>query len=564
MSWRVPDILGRHPLVGYLLLAVLCLALYVPGLTSLPPIDRDEARFAQASRQMLESGDLVDIRFQDEPRYKKPVGIYWLQAAAGALTGAGDRIWPYRLPSLLGALTAVLLTAWAGGRLFGRRTGFVGAAVLASSLLLAVEARLAKTDAALLAAICLAQGTLAIAYLRSRRGEPVALGTQLLFWAAIGIGALLKGPIILLVSGTTALVLAVIERSGRWLLSLRPAIGVPLAVAIVLPWLAVISWLSGGQFWQDSVGTDLLAKVAAGQESHGAPPGTYLALLSATFWPFSLLALLAAPWVWRHRREPAIRFCLAWLLPTWIVFEAIPTKLPHYVLPTYPALALLVAAALVRLPERASRAGRLLFAIGAPAWLLWAAAFCVTVALAPWLLGERFDVLTVAGGILALLLAGGAVLLLHRQRPVLGLGALGVLALVLYAIVFGHALPGTDPLWLSARAVAAVRAADTCAGGMQLASAGYHEPSLVFLAGRETLLVDGAAAGRLLISEPCSLALVNEREQQSFREALSDAPVESLAVVSGVNYSKGRREQLTLYRLRPQSSARAGPVEGGS
>ena len=69
----------------YLLLILLCCAFYLPGLTRLPPTDRDEARFAQASRQMLESGNYIDIRFQNVPRYKKPIGVYWLQAAAAGV-----------------------------------------------------------------------------------------------------------------------------------------------------------------------------------------------------------------------------------------------------------------------------------------------------------------------------------------------------------------------------------------------------------------------------------------------------------------------------------------------
>src|SRR5258706_9695647 len=98
-------LLGVRP---YALLAGLCLLLYLPGIAAIPPLDRDEARFAQATRQMLETGDFVQIRFQDEARNKKPVGIHWLQAASVALlsTTASAAIWPYRLPSLAGALLA--------------------------------------------------------------------------------------------------------------------------------------------------------------------------------------------------------------------------------------------------------------------------------------------------------------------------------------------------------------------------------------------------------------------------------------------------------------------------
>src|ERR1700752_1662377 len=88
----------------YVLLAGLCLLLYLPGLAAIPPLDRDEARFAQATRQMLETGDFLRIRFQDEARNNKPAGIYWLQAAAVSVssTPQSNAIWPYRVPSLLG------------------------------------------------------------------------------------------------------------------------------------------------------------------------------------------------------------------------------------------------------------------------------------------------------------------------------------------------------------------------------------------------------------------------------------------------------------------------------
>src|SRR5207249_896749 len=78
-------------------------------------------------------------------------------------------------------------------------------------------------------------------------------------------------------------------------------------------------------------------------ESHGAPPGTYFLLFWLTFWPGATLAALAAPAVWAARGKPAIEFLLAWLVPSWLVLELVITKLPHYVLPLYPAIAILIA-----------------------------------------------------------------------------------------------------------------------------------------------------------------------------------------------------------------------------
>ena len=103
---------------GPLLAALVALLAGLPVLSLLPPLDRDESRYAQATSQMLESGDYVDIRFQDEPRWKKPVGIYWMQAAAVAVTSSVENrdIQPYRIPSILGAMLAAAAAAWAGAR----------------------------------------------------------------------------------------------------------------------------------------------------------------------------------------------------------------------------------------------------------------------------------------------------------------------------------------------------------------------------------------------------------------------------------------------------------------
>src|SRR5579871_5517284 len=139
---------------GVLVLISLCL--FLPGFFSIPPVDRDEAYFAQATKQMIETGDFVDIRYQDDVRYRKPVGIYWLQAAAVTtatalgVPDAQSKIWLYRVPSLIGAVGAVLLTYWCALAFVSRRGAVLAALMMASCAILGVEARLAKTDAVLL------------------------------------------------------------------------------------------------------------------------------------------------------------------------------------------------------------------------------------------------------------------------------------------------------------------------------------------------------------------------------------------------------------------------------
>src|SRR3984885_9242 len=211
---------GSHLRAGAFLL--LCgLLLFLPGFFNIPAIDRDEARFAQATKQMVETSDFVDIRFQDDVRYKKPVGVYWLQAAAVetasalGLPRAQARIWLYRLPSLIGAIGAVLLTYWTALAFVTRRGAILAGLILCSSVLLGAEARLAKTDAMLLLTVVAAMGAMARVYLSWQRGEDSAHPPwtwPAIFWTALAGGILLKGPLILMLVGLTFVTLGLLDR----------------------------------------------------------------------------------------------------------------------------------------------------------------------------------------------------------------------------------------------------------------------------------------------------------------------------------------------------------------
>src|SRR4030081_1507535 len=198
-SWRsltaIVDFAAGSHARAIAVLLVASLVSFLPGFFSTPPIDRDEARFAQATKQMVESGDYVDIRFQDEVRYKKPVGIYWLQAAvvkAASALGfqrAPTTIWLYRIPSLIGAIGAVLLTYWAALAFVSRRAAVLAGLMMASCVLLGVERLIAKTDAMLLMTVVAAMGAMGRAYLSGERGErPDAAGgwrIAAVFWTAL-------------------------------------------------------------------------------------------------------------------------------------------------------------------------------------------------------------------------------------------------------------------------------------------------------------------------------------------------------------------------------------------
>ena len=535
------------------LLIVFSLIAFLPGFFQIPPVDRDEPRFAQATKQMLESGQYVDIRFQDEVRYKKPVGIYWLQALAvkaGEAVGipqARTTIWLYRLPSLFGAIGAVLLTYWTALAFVGRRTSLLAALMMASSVLLGVEARLAKTDAVLLFTCVAAMGAMARIYLMSRRTPDVAVGWRLpaILWTAMAAGVLIKGPLILMFVGLTALTLSIADRSGRWLWSLRPLAGLAWLLLLVLPWFIAILVKSGGSFIAQSVGEDMLSKVTGGQESHGAPPGYYFLLFWVTFWPGSVLAGLAAPRVWRARSEPGARFLLAWLLPSWAVFEAVITKLPHYILPLYPAIAILIAGIL----EGGGLVTKRWLVRGTVGWFLFPAAVAIGVVAIFIIVGRDLGLVawpTAAAATIFGLFAWWLYDVDGPERALLrGMVASVLIAITVYAITF----PSLPALFPSAQIADDLRVGD-CAEPKVAATGYFQEPSLVFLLGADTQFTDGTGAAIFLGQGPCRFALIDARGARNFVERANAIGLHYTLSqrVDGYNISIGRPVVLNVFR----------------
>ena len=201
-------------------LVALCLLLFVPGIATIPPLDRDEARFTQATKQMLETGDFIEIRFQEDARNKKPIGIYWMQSiTAGWLTSEPhNSVWAYRIPSILGGIFAVLFLFALGRRLFDEETAMIGAGLFACSMLMIGEAHIAKTDAVLVACVTAAQLLVAHFFIAARQGSPQPMVRfSALLGLAIGIGILVKGPMILYFVGLTVIALSAWERRWGWI-----------------------------------------------------------------------------------------------------------------------------------------------------------------------------------------------------------------------------------------------------------------------------------------------------------------------------------------------------------
>ncbi len=537
----------------HLWLVLLCLALWLPGFFSIPPGDRDESRFAQATRQMVESGDYVRIRLGEEERNKKPAGIHWAQAASvHTLEAFGVRareaIWAYRIPSLAGALIAVLATFQFGKALVGRRAAFLGAALLASTFVLTLETHIAKTDAALLSTVVVAMGLMGRAYL-----APGAFSARQAagFWLVLGASVLLKGPIgpiVPLLAGLTLIAADRAWKSGApWLRALRPGWGVPLMLVGAAPWFVAVTIATEGRFLTEAIGGDMLGKVGGADENHWGPPGYYLLTFGIAAFPAAFLVLRALPGAWASRLQPGPRFLLAWAVPVWLMFEAVTTKLPHYTLPAYPALMLLAAQWATDPLRRAP-----------PRWLHWlSVAALVGAAFGLALAAVALPVLADSSlsPVALLALPAAALFLLVLRGPPARAGLLAVLlAVPLYAVVLEGVLPRLVAPWISPRLAALVQEAKQGLAPAQFGVVGYHEPSLLFALGGEIrLLNDGAAGARFLAEAPGRIVAIADRQEAAFRAAAQaqGLTLREYGVVPGFNYSRGRRVALGVFGADP-------------
>ncbi len=531
-------------------LTLLCAALYLPGMVPLPAIDRDESRFMQASRQMVETGDLIRIRFHVTARNKKPAGIHWLQSASVVVFSSTDSIerWPYRVPSVLASFGSVYLMFLLAQFFVRRRTAFLAAALLGSSVLVVVEANIAKTDAVLLATIMLAQYGLARAWFRAREDEPPDWTTPICLWLGLAIGILIKGPIAPATLGFTVLGLKLMDRHTRLWPHLRPLIGVPVALAIAAPWYVAIILLDP-TFLAESAGHDFMGKVIGAQEKHGFPPGFYLLAMTLTLGPAALFVWTSLVWSYRARKQPAVLFTLAWLVPYWILLEVLPTKLLHYVLPLYPAVILLVVqaveaseAGLVRLMRHwLTRAYYLLWLglmIGAAAVMFWM----------PMALGDGpvWTLLVTVVGVLVI--APICVRLAWKTNLRASLTLAAVASPLFFAPVLQWGMPAADRIWPS-RAAAQMTAASGAGSGTLVGSSGYTEPSFIFYHGTATVFADPAALARRLVAMKDWRAYISPGGREKFIAAMvaqGKAP-RKLGTVRGYNYTKGRDVNLTLY-----------------
>ena len=334
----------RHRIWEALGIVALSLVLNLAGNDRTSLWDRDEPRYAECTREMRASGDWVHPRFNAEPRYQKPILIYWVMLAGTAI--AGDNPFGARLGSAIAGAVSCLACFLMGSRMFGARIGRIAALILATAPIVVANSKLATTDA------CLAMFVLGCQFALWTLSRKPSTFAALAFWTCLAMATLVKGPVGPAMIAVAAVVSWACGGGSACWGRLRWRWGFTLYAILVAPWFVAIGILSRGDFFRVAVGSQLIQRVTVEMEQHGGFPGYYPASTILAFYPWSALlpAALVAGFI-RRKKDPTLGFLLGWAIGPMILLECVRTKLVHYYLPAYPACALLVASLVAALGD---------------------------------------------------------------------------------------------------------------------------------------------------------------------------------------------------------------------
>lgn len=321
---------------GRLLLAALVLFPFL-GLGTPPLFDLDEGAFTASTTEMFLRGDFMSSYLLGEPRYDKPILIYWLQAASVSLFGTGEFAW--RLPSALASAGWILVTYGFVGRMTNRSAGLTAALIVATATGLTVITRAATADALLNLWLACA-GYASWLWLREddRRWLYAA-------WLAMALGFLTKGPVALVIPGGAMFLWCASQREWRrffaWAL---PAGPLALFFAVAAPWFAVQTWHEGLGFLSGFFLKHNLSRFDTPMEGHGGNYFYYVPVVLVSLLPHTGLLLAALGRLRDIWRDGLLRFGLLWFLVAFALFSFSGTKLPHYVYYGYGGLIVVLAA----------------------------------------------------------------------------------------------------------------------------------------------------------------------------------------------------------------------------
>ena len=340
--------------INYALLLFGCVVFHILGTWSLPLIDRDEPRFAEASREMIEHGNYIVPYFNNQLRLDKPPLTYWAQVASYHVFGEND--FAARFPSAIAAaLTALSIVVW-GRRMGGEKLGWWAAIIFTLSLQTFVHAKAAVADMWLVLFVTVAHWAgYELLYPSDTNTEHRTLNLNnrrflwwWIFYLSLGLGFLAKGPIAWTPLLTVAV--AIIYTRDWQLLRRYKFVG-----GILVTLLAVALWgipaliQTHGEFFSIGIGRHVIGRSLTTMEGHGASSlGVYVLLLPfyfvtvfVSFFPWSIKLPWLTKTLWHHR-DRTDDYLLIGTAIIFVIFSLVSTKLPHYTLPAFPLLALLL------------------------------------------------------------------------------------------------------------------------------------------------------------------------------------------------------------------------------
>ena len=283
--WR-----GGHFLAGLFLIA-LVIGCVLPGLLSLPPVDRTEVFFAGSARQLAEAGAWTGL---DMARERKPVGAIWLQSLAPRLGLATDAIATYRLPSLLLTALGVWLVLHLYRSVIGAQAALIASVLVSATPVLVLQAHLAIAEPLVFPAMVAAQLSLLRLYTSSENDN--ARGMAALFWTAQVLSIPLNAFSVPIVSVTTLVALWIWDRRLDWRYRLRASVGLPAVAMVAALWLAASAVVYGELPLRGQTLREVLSALAGSQQMNfPAYPGLFAVFLLLGYVPAQLLLIPGDP-----------------------------------------------------------------------------------------------------------------------------------------------------------------------------------------------------------------------------------------------------------------------------
>jgi len=530
-------------------LAIIGMYLFISTRTTL--WDRDEPRYARVTIEMVESGNYLVPTFNGQAWPDKPILLYWLMSLPVHVLGPTElacRFW-----AVVGTAITCLLTFYMGKRLFGAKEGLWAMIILASTLMVLIVGTTAISDAVVLPFIVAAAAIFIRTMESGMRAHHI-----ILMGAALGFGMLAKGPIGALPIPAMVTALWLNRKAGHGLIRPLWQLGAALAIGVLifLAWALPANNAAGGEFLRTFVGRHVLTRAIKPMEHHGGNLLLYLPyylpviILGFFPWTLHLPGAVSAILAGRLGGQYCRPLLIGWVVSIFTIMTLAVTKLPHYILFIWPALALAVAGTIVaahqnRLTARDHKwLRRGVWFFGPPA-----IAIALGLMIAPLFFPiEGLRRSGTASGIVLLVMAVAAIYLQHTNRPYLSAEVLlaGMLALEI-PILFG-VLPAIEQIKISPPIAQAVKAKTT--KETPVATYKYAEPTLNFYIDRQIEPLRNEEAVITWVRQPKPGVLIIPKDiLTNIEQRHGPLQLEQIASKKGLNYSKGKPlEVLALIR----------------